>query len=67
MVDVDAGASDDTTGALVSVLAKLVHAILPSEVAAAPDASTDPDAGDGDDEDDKHDDPSPVVGEPARC
>lgn len=39
-------------------------AFLLLEVAAAPDAGSDPDACYGDDEDDEHDDPLPMVGEP---
>jgi len=64
LVDVDAGAGNDATGALVGVLAELVHAVLAAEVAPAPDAGAYPDAGDGYYEDHEHDDPSPVVREP---
>ena len=48
------------------LLAERGLAILLAKVAAAPDAGADPNACDTNDEYDNHDDPLPVIGEPAQ-
>lgn len=59
-----AGAPGWIRGRAGLLLAEGGLAVFAAEVAAAPDAGTDPDGGDADDEDDNHDDPLPVVGDP---
>lgn len=65
------GSSDGRTprgarGRARVLLAERRLSVLLSQVTAAPDAGADPDAGNANNKNDEHDNPLPVVGEPAR-